>query len=126
VPVGNNYFYPDVVVACGRLDMLSDVLVAPVLLAEVLSPSTQAYDRGAKWDTYRTLSSLKTFLLVEQERVMVHLYRRNGELWTFTAHDRMADVIECQEPPVRLCVGDLYRGIEGLDPEVPVVPMTTS
>lgn len=118
VPVGPNYFYPDVLVACGRLDMRADFVAAPVLLAEVLSPSTQGYDRGAKWDTYRRLPSLQTFLLVEQERVLVHLYRRSGELWTFSAHDGMDEVIECAEPPVRLRVGDFYAGIEGLDPGV--------
>jgi Uma2 family endonuclease len=118
VPVGPNYFYPDVLVACGRLDMRADFVAEQVLLAEVLSPSTQGYDRGAKWDTYRRLPSLKTFLLVEQERVLVHLYRRSGELWTFSAHDGMDEVIECAEPPVRLRIGDFYAGIEGLDPAV--------
>lgn len=118
VPVGPNYFYPDVVVACGKHDVRSDLVTAPVLLAEVLSPSTQGYDRGAKWDAYRKLPSLRTFLLVEQEHVSVHVYRRSGELWTFTAYEEMDDVIECAEPPVRLCVGDFYRGIEGLDPAV--------
>lgn len=118
VPVGPHYFYPDVLVACGRFDVRADFVTAPVLLAEVLSPSTQGYDRGAKWDIYRRLPSLKTFLLVEQERVLVHLYRRNGELWTFSAHDGMDEVIECAEPPVRLRVGDFYAGIEGLDPAV--------
>lgn len=118
VPVGPNCFYPDVLVACGRLDMRADFIAAPVLLAEVLSPSTQGHDRGAKWDTYRRLPSLETFLLVEQDRVLVHLYRRNGELWTFSAHDGLDEVIECAEPPVRLRVGDFYAGIEGLDPAV--------
>lgn len=114
VQVGASHFYPDVVVACGKLDMRSDLVTAPILLAEVLSPSTQGHDRGAKWDAYRRLPSLRTFLFVEQERVLVHLYRRSGELWTFTAHERPDEVIECTEPPVRLRVGDFYTGIEDL------------
>ena len=66
VAAANSYFYPDVLVTCSALDQASAMVkTEPKLIAEVLSPTTAAYDRGLKFGHYRTLSSLEEYLLVD-------------------------------------------------------------
>lgn len=81
------YTYPDVVVACGEIqfeDAAVDTLRTPTLIVEVLSPSTEAYDRGAKFAHYRRVPSMQEYVLVAQDRVLVEHYRRQGEQWLLT------------------------------------------
>ena len=114
VPVGANYFYPDVVVRCRPRDPDVDAITEPVLLAEVMSPATQRHDQTVKWNFYQSLPSLQSFLWVEQERVSVHVYRRSGAVWIYSSHASLEDVIALDEPACTLRVGDLYAGIAGL------------
>ena len=74
-----SYFYPDVVVVCEAPrfeDDVFDTLLNPIILVEVLSPSTEAYDRGEKFAHYRQLVSLQEYVLVSQDQVRVEHYRR--------------------------------------------------
>jgi Uma2 family endonuclease len=77
------YFYPDVVATCDPADHKADLAVrAPTLVAEILSPSTAAYDRGDKFALYRGISSLQEYLLIDPDKKTVELYRRGGDgLW---------------------------------------------
>ena len=82
-----SYFYPDVVVVCEEPrfeDDVFDTLLNPILLVEVLSPSTKAYDRGEKFAHYRQLPSLQEYLLVAQDAVLVEHYRRQERQWILT------------------------------------------
>jgi Uma2 family endonuclease len=80
--------YPDVVVVCGPpelRDSHKDTLLSPTLVIEILSPSTEAYDRGFKSAQYRTLKSLKEYALVSQSEPRVELFRRHsGNDWLLT------------------------------------------
>jgi Uma2 family endonuclease len=84
---GRLYTYPDVVVVCGEpkfLDDRTDTVANPIMIVEVLSPSTEAYDRGAKASQYRTMESLKEFALVTQTEPRVEIFRTRGtNEWTF-------------------------------------------
>lgn len=88
-PVDTRYVYPDVTVICGQPTFqqgASDVLTNPSLLVEVLSKSTEEYDRGLKWTGYQSLESLTDYLLVTQHEVRIEHYRRNDDgSWTFRA-----------------------------------------
>ena len=73
------YAYPDVVVVCGELKVLdgrNDTVLNPILIIEVLSPSTEAYDRGFKSAQYRTLETLQEYALVSQSEPRVEVFRR--------------------------------------------------
>lgn len=75
------YLYPDVMV-CGRPELLDDrqdTLVNPELIAEVMSPASRDYDRGDKFQQYRGISSFREYLLVDQEKVHVERYRKQGD-----------------------------------------------
>ena len=86
--------YPDLVALCGEhefLDDRRDLLLNPTLIVEVLSNSTEAYDRGGKFSIYRQIPSLREYLLVSQYRVAVELFSRGADdRWTlsdFTARE---------------------------------------
>jgi Uma2 family endonuclease len=81
------YTYPDVVAVCGEprfLDNELDTLLNPTVIAEVLSESTEAYDRGAKFRNYRRIPSLREYVLVAQDRMSVERYTRQGDDWIFS------------------------------------------
>ncbi len=72
--------YPDASVVCGRLETAADDpdgVTNPKILVEVVSPSTEAHDRGAKWAHYRRIASLREYILVAQDEPRIELYRRN-------------------------------------------------
>ena len=78
------YTYPDVVVVCGEpefLDAEVDTLLNPVLLIEILSESTEDYDRGMKFKQYRQLASLKEYLVVSQTEPLIEQFVRRGDTY---------------------------------------------
>lgn len=93
---GKRYVYADCVVACGPVQLeegTSDVLASPTILVEVLSKSTERYDRGDKWDAYQRLPSLTDYLLVAQGVVRVEHFRRDGDGWRYTMHEAGGAVV---------------------------------
>ena len=83
VAAANSYFYPDVFVTCSALDLASPLLKSePKLIAEVLSPSTAAYDRGLKFSHYRSLASLQEYVLIDLDGRSTDCYRKGADgLW---------------------------------------------
>ncbi|HEU0031390.1 MAG TPA: Uma2 family endonuclease [Kofleriaceae bacterium] len=83
------YVYPDITVVCGELRLqpeTTDVLTNPTILVEVLSQSTEQYDRGLKWVGYQTIPSLADYLLVSQADVRIEHFRRDGDRWVYRAY----------------------------------------
>jgi Uma2 family endonuclease len=109
------YTYPDVVVVCGEQqfdDEKGDTLLNPTLIVEVLSPTTEAYDRGDKFDHYRRLPSLREYLLIAQDRQRIERYVRQGEGpdWLLTAVNQGAVSIPSVGCELRLA--DIYDKVE--------------
>ena len=100
------YYYPDVVVVCGEPrfeDDTFDTLLNPMLVVEVLSRSTAAYDRGEKFEHYKQIASLQAYVLVSQDSVRVEHYCRREAQWHRNAFQHLADIlsfasIECEVP----------------------------
>jgi len=87
VDAGRRYTYPDVVAVCGEpsfVDGTLDTLTNPALIVEVLSPTTEAYDRGEKFLHYRGIDSLQEYVLVAQDRVQVDRFLRTADFWTLS------------------------------------------
>ncbi len=83
----HNYHYPDIAVVCGTPqfeDAQLDTLLNPTVLIEVLSPSTEAYDRGGKFAHYRKITTLREYLLVVQDQPSIERYLRQGDVWILT------------------------------------------
>ncbi len=115
--------YPDLTVVCGEpyfhpLDTNS--LINPQVLIEVLSPSTEGYDRGEKWANYRQLDSLQEYVLVSQHAPQVEVYtRQEGGAWKFTATTAMDGKISLPSLGCELEMAEIYEKIE-FDPLVSV------
>ena len=110
-----HYTYPDVVVACEPLQFVDehqDTITNPALIAEVLSESTEKYDRGAKSERYRSVPTLAEYLLVSQERVHIELYTRqpNGA-WVLREWNDPAAEIDLASLRCRLKVAEVYAKV---------------
>ncbi|MGO9258134.1 MAG: Uma2 family endonuclease [Bryobacteraceae bacterium] len=110
------YAYPDVIVVCGDrkfLDAKPDTLLNPTLIVEVLSPSTEGYDRGLKFQHYRSIESLRQYLLISSDRVHADLFTRPAEgPWTLAEANGPEDVLELQSIGCVLKLADLYDKVE--------------
>ena len=108
--------YPDVVALCDEpepLDERCDVLLNPSLIVEVLSDSTEAYDRGDKFALYRQLPSLWQYLLVSQSRVGVELYTRGADgRWTLTDYSALTDHVPLASIDCTLALAEVYDKLE--------------
>ena len=120
IPETGLYTYPDIVVACGErkfIDAKADTLLNPVLIAEILSPSTEAYDRGRKFEHYRTIPTLKEYLLVAQDRIQVDLYTRQSDgAWLLTSASQLTDTIALPSIQCSVLLADLYEGLTEFTP----------
>lgn len=108
------YTYPDVVVTCDipRFeDAYTDTLLNPAVIVEVLSPATEAYDRGEKFAHYRSVASMSEYVLVTQECVSVDHYLRRGSQWLLTAHESLDDVVALPTLGVDLRLADVYERV---------------
>jgi Uma2 family endonuclease len=112
----NLYTYPDVSVVCGKPRFDADemgILLNPVLIAEILSPSTERYDRVGKFAMYSSTTSLREYVLVSQSAVKVERYfRRPGGKWLLTEVSHLKDSIKLASVPAVLKVRDLYRQVD--------------
>ena len=83
VAAANSYFYPDVLVTCSALDLASSMVkTEPKLIAEVLSPSTAAYDRGLKFSHYRRIASLEEYVVIDLDTRSTDCFRKRDDgLW---------------------------------------------
>jgi Uma2 family endonuclease len=110
------YTYPDVIVVCGEpelTDRYRDTLTNPTVLIEVLSPSTEAYDRGAKFEHYRTLDSLREYLLVSQSRPQVdHFVRPADGQWLLSAASDLAATIVLPSIQCQLAMAEIYDKVK--------------
>lgn len=108
------YTYPDVVVACDSPrfeDAVLDTLLNPTLIVEVLSPSTEAYDRGAKFDQYRQIPSLKDYVIVAQDRHWVACFTRRRNAWLLVEHADRHDVLRLSSIACRLSLAEIYERV---------------
>ena len=114
VKVGDNYFYPDVSIACPRPEVEGpggDNLTNPTVVFEVLSPSTEQRDRTVKAMAYRRLPSLQAYVLIAQDRPFVECFRRHDPFWVYESFDSLDQVLELPVVDCRLSLADMYAGV---------------
>jgi Uma2 family endonuclease len=112
------YTYPDVLVVCGEpefLDALVDTLLNPTLIVEVLSPTTELYDRGAKFGHYRRLASLREYVLVAQDQVLVERFIRQGDDWLLSAHNQLTETLRLSSIDCSLPLREIYSRVNFSD-----------
>ena len=110
------YTYPDVVVVCTEpefLDQKRDTLLNPAVVFEVISPSTEAYDRGQKFEYYKRIGSLRSYLLIASTRLSVeHRYRHNQGPWTLDLWTEAGQKFDLPSINATLDLSEIYEGVE--------------
>ena len=109
------YTYPDVVVVCDEPhfeDNNFDTLLNPTVIVEVLSPSTESYDRNEKFTSYQTLESLQEYVLVSQNNRSVEQYIRKGEEWSLTLFRSVEDVMQLASIECKLALRAIYAKVK--------------
>ena len=110
------FTYPDVVVTCGEerfADGENDILLNPLAIVEVLSDSTEAYDRGKKFEGYQSIESMKEYLLVSQHSQRVEQFvRQSGKNWIYSETHEPSETIKIQSIECELKLEDIYLKVE--------------
>lgn len=116
VPANPPYRYPDLTALCGTPEIERthglDMIVNPALIVEVLSPSTEAFDRGDKFTYYKSIATFSEYLLIAQHRPHVSQFVKgeNGA-WTFREFNELADTVSCASVPCVLALSEIYRDV---------------
>jgi Uma2 family endonuclease len=116
VPAYPPYRYPDLSALCGSPEIENigglDVLTNPALIIEVLSKSTEGFDRGDKFTYYKSIPSFSEYLLVAQHRPHVSQFvRQENGVWSFMEFNDPADMVRCAAVPCALALREIYRDV---------------
>lgn len=114
IPATGLYTYPDVAALCNAPqfeDDQQDVLLNPSVIIEVLSPSTEAYDRGAKFDHYRSIETLRTYVLIAQDNIHIERFQRQESGWLLTVAKRLEASVRLEAIGCELALADVYARV---------------
>ncbi|HBT87462.1 Uma2 family endonuclease [Desulfobacter sp.] len=116
VKIENNYTYPDIVIFCGDAqfeDNKFDTLTNPVIIIEILSDSTEAFDRGDKFTYYRAIPALKEYILVSQKKYHVEQYIRsdNGK-WEYRSYESPDQMLNMESVNCDVLLSEIYLNVK--------------
>lgn len=115
VDASNAFYYPDILVTCDERDRTPEsalVKAFPLLLVEVLSPSTAGYDHGAKFASYRTLETLQEYVLIDSERQLVEVFRRGSDDRWVLHPSQTGETVELASVGLTLTMAEIYADTE--------------
>ena len=110
----NKFVYPDSIAVCGEVktsEKENNAITNPKVIVEVLSKSTASYDRGDIFHMYRQIESLEEYVLIEQEKPLVEIYKRKGDLWKITRVEGLESEIHLTSLDVRIKLQDIYDDV---------------
>lgn len=117
VPDSGNYVYPDITVVCGEPEFQDDefdTLLNPILIVEILSESTEAYDRGAKFSQYRSIKSLREYVLVSQTEAKIEKFVKKGDgFWMLSEVAGLDAELELELIGSSVKLARIYRKVLG-------------
>lgn len=116
VKIETGYVYPDIAISCGDAkfeDNKFDTLTNPIVIMEILSDSTEAFDRGKKFAYYRTIPTLQAYILVSQDEYHVEQYiRRNNGKWEYCSYKGADQILKIESVNCELPLSEIYWGIK--------------
>ncbi len=116
IPYNTLYTYPDSQIICGKIKMLDDAfdtVMNPVVIVEILSPSTQSYDKGDKFLLYRSIPSLKEYILIDSLSIKVeHYIKQSDDNWLFKEYLSQSETFHIQSINYHFPLSELYSGVE--------------
>lgn len=114
------YLYPDLVALCDAPeleDSFEDTLLNPAVIIEVLSESTERYDRGDKFAHYRKIDTLREYILVAQDKVSIEQYVRHGDHWMLSEITNLGGVLRIEALGCEVAVRDIYDRVHLAQPQ---------
>ena len=121
IPKTGLYTYPDVSIVCGTPqfdDAKHDTLLNPLIVIEILSPSTERYDRGKKFQNYRTVATLQEYILVSQDEYHIeHYINLNDGNWLLTSYDAVTMTVHLKTIDCTLTLEDVYNKVD-IEPSI--------
>ena len=109
---GGLFTYPDVSVVCGHPLLIQgrpDTLINPLILIEVLSDATREYDRGQKFTLYKEIPTLRDYIIVEQDEVLVDAFRLSGRNWEPRSYDKLETSVSLESVDLTIPLTEIYR-----------------
>ena len=114
IPSTGLYTYPDISIVCGTPEFEDDVLdtlLNPTVIIEILSSSTEQYDRGKKFQHYRTIESLQEYILIAQDSFRIEQFSRKDNQWVLTDAKTVDSVIQLTSIDCTLALSDVYEKV---------------
>lgn len=114
----DKYTYPDIVVACDKVEFIEeelDSLVNPVVIIEILSDTTESYDRGLKFTHYRLIESLQEYILISQYHCQVEKFKRDNEkkgIWIYSSVEDINASVKIDSINCELALSEVYHRVE--------------
>jgi len=116
VKKGNKIFYPDVMIVYNeivRSETEKESITNPTVIVEVLSESTESYDRGDKFYFYQEVYSLKEYILVSQDKIQIDVFKRaNENMWSMQRYEGAASILNIEAIGAKIAVEAIYRNVE--------------
>lgn len=117
IPENTLYTYPDIIIICDEpkfVDDTFDTITNPSVIIEILSPSTEAYDRGAKFDLYRDIETLNEYILVSSTSMLVISYTKNtsDNSWVFKDFTKPVDILNISTIQYSIALADIYADVD--------------
>ncbi len=115
ISTGDSYFYPDIAIVCEKSrfeDNELDTLINPIVVVEVLSQSTEVYDKGEKFRRYQQLASLQEYVLISQDHIRVERHHRQGKNWVSSELTSLEDILRLISVEAELPLQLIYRFVE--------------
>ena len=110
----NSLLYPDTMVICGDAEMslsTPNAVTNPLVIVEVLSKSTASYDRGDKFFLYQQLTSIKEYILIEQDKAQIEIYKRENDLWKITRIAGLDKKLRLASLGLEISLMDIYERV---------------
>lgn len=115
IPATGDYTYPDITIVCGTPDYQDgdvDILLNPTIIIEVLSTSTESYDRGRKFKNYRSIPTLQGYILIAQDTAEIEQYIRQDDKWIYSAAIGLQSVIALPTLEATLELSKVYEQVK--------------
>jgi Uma2 family endonuclease len=109
------YRYPDIAIFCGQpkfTDLRRDNLTNPIVIIEILSPSTEAYDRGRKFQQYQHIESLREYILVSTDAVLIERFVRDRQQWRLSSHKGIEATLPIEAANVTIPLEAIYANVD--------------
>lgn len=110
-----HFLYPDATILCEDIEYFEnrrDTILNPKLIIEVLSDSTEAYDRGKKFSLYRDIQSFEEYVLVSQKEALVDVYSKKGDnIWQIRTYEGLENLIVLESLHIQVPISDIYQHI---------------